>query len=43
MGNTKDKQKRARRIHKGLVTKQLEVEVEVLDLEKRKGGANERQ
>jgi len=41
MGNTKDKQRRARRIHKGLVAKQLEVEVEVLELEKRKGGTNE--
>ncbi len=36
-------QRRARRIHKGLVTKQLEVEVEALELEKRKEGTHERQ
>ncbi len=36
-------QRRARRIHKGLVTRQLEVEVEALELEKRNEGANERQ
>jgi hypothetical protein len=42
MGNTKDKQRRARRIHKGLVTRQLEVEVEALELKKRKEGTNER-
>jgi hypothetical protein len=43
MGNTKDKQRRARRIHKGLLTRQLEVEVEALELEKRNEGANKRQ
>jgi hypothetical protein len=43
MRNTKDKQRRARRSHKGLVTRQLEVEVEALELKKRKEGTNEKQ